>query len=114
MELLLEAGADPTIPNNGTNIKHEYSPLHSTLFMATIGEKYGIHVLKNTIPVLERMIRGSFVAFMKPTSKAMGPSIWLSAFLWFSAPRMLVEHFLDAGCDINETTVNFFQTTRTA
>jgi hypothetical protein len=105
VELLLEAGADPTIPNSGTRLKHDYSPLHSTITMVPLGERYGYH--QNTSPVLERMIRGSFIAFVEPTSNAMGPSIWLSAFLWCSPPRMLVEHPLDAGCDVNETTANF-------
>jgi hypothetical protein len=102
LDLLLDAGADPTTPFSGTNPEDDYSPLHGALAVAVLNAP--ISYDKRVKFMFERIIHGSFMALDTATS---GPSIWLTAFQWCSPSPELVQSLLDAGCDINETTIDF-------
>ena len=104
--LLLDAGADPDFHyNEGSTFEDSdhSSPLHhalksSILYPSSDG---------NMEHLLERMIRGSHVAFTGSTIRGVEQSIWMYGFSQSGTlPLRIVRRLLEMGCDINETAVN--------
>jgi hypothetical protein len=107
-EILLNAGADPSIPNRDWFTE---SPLHDAL-----AEVVNFRDLSfGTTPALredydctfKRLLRASHVDLVSAKSVTAGPSIWLSAFVHNLTSCGFVEYLLNAGCDINEATKSF-------
>jgi len=107
-EILLNAGADPSIPNSGLFTQ---SPLHDALADAIKFRDLSY----NTTPaqsedydyMFKRILRASLVDLASGMSVTVGPSIWLSAFAEHTPYCALVEYLMNAGCDINEVTKSF-------
>lgn len=106
--LLLDAGADPSIPNRGKSSLYPHSPLSIALENAI--QQFGSPlptVKERSEHILKRMISSSLLDLTTPAASGRSESIWLSAFLEKHPPSSgLVERLLEAGCDINETAVS--------